>query len=95
VSSRGVYLEPSTNSVVEYNAIIDLLRDTISHGVRYLEFLLDSHLVVFQLDDTYQIRYPTLLRCFLQVRLLEQYFDFITYNHIPRSSNQVSNAFSN
>ena len=38
---------------------------------------------------------PTLLRQFLQVHLLERQFDFITYYHIPRSYNHVSDAFAN
>jgi hypothetical protein len=54
VSSGGICLEPSTNNVVEYSTIIELLRDAISHGVRYLEVHLDSQLVVCQLNDSYQ-----------------------------------------
>ena len=37
----------------------------------------------------------SLLRRFLQVHLLEQQFDFITYFHIPRSYNHVFNAYAN
>jgi ribonuclease HI len=43
VSSGGVCLGPSTNNVVEYSIIIELLHDdAISHGVQYLEVHLDS-----------------------------------------------------
>jgi hypothetical protein len=38
---------------------------------------------------------PTLIRRFLWVRLLEQKFDFITYYHIIRSSNHVSDDYAN
>jgi hypothetical protein len=34
------------NNVVEYSIIIELLHDAISHGVRSLEVLLDSQLVI-------------------------------------------------
>jgi ribonuclease HI len=61
VSSGGVRLEPSMNNVAEYSIIIELLRDAISHGVRSLEVLLDSQLVVCQLNDSYHVRDPTLL----------------------------------
>jgi hypothetical protein len=70
VSSGGICLEPSTNNVAEYNVVIELLHDAISHGVRSLEVLLDSQLVVCQLNDIYYVRDPTLLRRFLWVRLL-------------------------
>ena len=39
---RGICLHPSLNNVVEYSAVIDLLRDSISHGVHSLEVRLDS-----------------------------------------------------
>jgi ribonuclease HI len=42
VSSGGIHLEPSTNNVVEYRTIIELLHDAISHGFRSLEVRLDS-----------------------------------------------------
>ena len=46
LSSGGVCLWPSSNNVVEYSVIIELLRDAISHGVLSLEVRLDSELVV-------------------------------------------------
>ena len=48
---------------------------------------LDSELVVLQLNRVYAIRNPVLLRLFLRVRLLEREFDYIEYQHIPRSLN--------
>jgi ribonuclease HI len=95
VSSGGVCLGPSTNNVDEYNTIIELLHDTISHGILSLEVRLDSQLVVCQLNESYHVCDPTLLRIFLWVRILERQFDFITYHHTPRSSNYVSDAYDN
>ena len=46
LSSGGVCLRPSSNNVAEYSAIIELLRDSISHGVLSLEVHLDLELVV-------------------------------------------------
>ena len=42
VSSGGVCLGPSMNNVAEYSATIELLCDTISHGIHLLEVPLDS-----------------------------------------------------
>ena len=42
LSLGGVCLRPSSNNVVEYSAIIELLRDAISHGVHSLEVRLNS-----------------------------------------------------
>ena len=72
VSSGSVCLGPSTNNVVEYSVVIELLRDAISHGIRSLEVHVDFQLVVCQLNNKYRMRDPTLLRRFLRVCLLEQ-----------------------
>ena len=37
----GVSLHPSSNNVAEYSAVIELLCDSISHGVHSLEVRLD------------------------------------------------------
>ena len=95
LSSRGVCLRPSSNNVAEYSAIIELLRDSISHGVLSLEVRLDLDLVVSQLNGLYHVRDPTLLRRFLQVRLLERKFDNITYIHIPINNHQVADSYAN
>jgi ribonuclease HI len=65
VSSCSVCIGPSTNSVADYSVIIELLHDAISHGILSLDVLLDSQLVVCQLNDGYRVRDPTLLRRFL------------------------------
>ena len=46
LSSGGLCLRPSSNNVAEYSVVIELLRDSILHGVLSLEVLLDSKLVV-------------------------------------------------
>ena len=46
LSSGDVCLQPSSNNVAEYSAVIELLRDAILHGVLSLEVRLDSELVV-------------------------------------------------
>ena len=71
LSSGGVCLRPSSNNVVEYSVVIELLRDAISHGVLSLEVRLDSQLVVSQLNGSYRIKDPILLQRLLGVRLLE------------------------
>ena len=94
LSLGGVCLPPSSNNVVEYSAIIELLRDSILHGVLSLKVRIDSELVVSQLNGLYHVRDLTLLRRFLCVRLLERQFDNITYIHVPRI-NQFTDSYAN
>ena len=93
--SWGVCLRPSSNNVVEYSVVIELLHDAISHGIQSLKVHLDSQLVVSQSNGVYRIRDPTLLRRLLQVMLLEQQFEHITYIHIPRIYNHVVDSYAN
>jgi ribonuclease HI len=95
VSLQGVCLGRATNNIAEYSAVIELLVDAISLGIRHLVVRLDSQLVVLQLSNIYSIRSPTLLRVYLRIRLLERYFDHIEYQHIPRCLNSLTDALEN
>ena len=77
------------------SVVIEILCDSISHGIHSLEVRLDSQLVISQLNGLYRIRDPTLLRRFLHVRLLKRQFENITYIHVPRVFNQVVDSYAN
>ena len=55
VASRGACLGPAINNVEEYRVVIELLWDSLLHGITHLEFRLESQLVVFQLNGSYQV----------------------------------------
>jgi hypothetical protein len=55
ISLQGVFLGRATNNIAEYSAIIELLTDVISLGIRQLVVQLDSQLVVLQLSNIYTI----------------------------------------
>jgi ribonuclease HI len=95
LSSRGICLGDTTNNVVEYSAVIELLRDSLSLGISLLRVYLDAQLVVSQLNRIYWVHDPTLHRRFRRVRLLERNFDCITYFHVPRSLNQITDTLAN
>jgi ribonuclease HI len=71
LSSGGICLGDATNNVAKYNAVLELLRDALSHGISHLWVYLYAHLVVSQLNGVYLIYDPTLHQRFLRVRLLE------------------------
>jgi ribonuclease HI len=55
ISLQGVFLGRATNNIAEYSAVIELLTDAISLGIRQLVVRLDSQLVVLQLSNIYTI----------------------------------------
>jgi ribonuclease HI len=95
LSSGGICLGDTTNHVAEYSAVIELLRDALSLGISRLRVYRDAQLVVSQLNRIYRVHDPTLHRRFLRVRLLERNFDYITYFHVPRSLNQITDTLAN
>jgi ribonuclease HI len=95
LSSRGICLGDTTNNVVEYSAVIEFLRDALSSGISRLRVYLDAQLVVSWLNRIYRVHDPNLHRQFLRVRLLERNFDYITYFHVPRSLNQITDTLAN
>jgi len=94
VSMHGVSLDQTTNNIVEYSAVIELLPESISFWIQSLIVRLDSELVVLQHNRVYAIRNPVLLRLFLRVRLLEREFNYIEYHHIPRCLNTLADAIA-
>ena len=95
LSSGGIFLGDTTNNVAEYSAVVELLRDALSLGISHLWVYLDAQLVVSQLNRVYQVHEPTLHRRFLRVCLLECNFDYITYFHVPRRLNQITDTLAN
>ena len=55
LSSGSTCLGPSTNNIVEYSAIIELLLDAISHGIQHMVVRLDSQLAALQLNGQYRV----------------------------------------
>ena len=92
---QGVCLGRTTNNVAEYSAVIELLAEAVDLGIRELVVNLDSQLVVHQLNGRYSVRDQRILRLYLRVRLLELNFDYITYQHIPRRLNTLTDALAN
>jgi ribonuclease HI len=93
--SSGICLGSATNNQAEYTVVIGLLADAQHHRIRHLSIFLDSQLVVLQLNNVYRVRDPCLFRKYLQVRLLSRHFDFITFTHIPRQLNQITDNLAN
>jgi ribonuclease HI len=95
LSSGGICLGDATNNVVEYSIVLELLLDALSHAISHLRVYLDTQLVVSWLNGVYHIYDPTLHQRLLRVCLLERIFDYITYIHVPRRLNQITDTRAN
>ena len=95
VSIHGICLDRTTNNIIEYGAVIELLPDAITFGIHRLIVRLDSQLVILNLNGVYYFRSDSMLRMFFRARLLEREFDYIEYQHIPRNLNTLTYALTN
>jgi ribonuclease HI len=93
--SSSICLGSTTNNQAEYTAVIGLLANAQHHRIRHLSVFLDSQLIILQLNNVYRVCDPCLFRKYLQVRILSQHFDFITFTHIPRQLNQITDNLAN
>ena len=95
ISFGSACLGSATNNIAEYYVVIKLLSNANSLGIRQLLVHLDSQLIVSQLNGIYRVHDPNLLQKYLRIKPLECNFKYITYVHIPRSLNWVTDALEN
>ena len=95
IELQGICLGRTTKNVAEYSAVIELLIKAITLSISALDVNLDSQIVVLQLNRHYSVRNPHILRLYLRVHLLERHFDYITYQHIPRQINGLTDTVDN
>ena len=95
LDTRGIFLSRTANNIVEYETVIALMNNTSTLGICSLVVRLDSELIILRLTSHYSIRNPVLYRKYLRVRLLECWFDAISYEHIPRELNSLADSLPN
>jgi ribonuclease HI len=91
----GKYLGETTNNVAEYTGLIIGLKRAKAMGLRELEVLADSELVVRQLSGEYQVKADHLRPLFEEARSLLAGFPDVELRHIPREENQQADDMSN
>ncbi len=95
VAKIGKFLGDSTNNVAEYMGLILGLKRAKAMGIKELEVLSDSELLVKQLAGEYAVKADHLRPLHDEARALLQGFQWIQVRHIPREENAQADAMSN
>jgi ribonuclease HI len=99
VTEFGKAIGDATNNVAEYTAVIEALQFMKTHKhdeTLHIEFVLDSQLVVNQLNGTFKIKDSKLRELAFHIRHLEQEVGgTITYSSVPREQNKRADFFVN
>ena len=85
---------PSSNNVAEYEALINGLCIAIELGIRWLDVRGDSQLVIDQVMKESSCHNTKMAAYCRQVRQLEEKFDGLELNHIPRHLNEATDALA-
>ena len=78
----------ATNNEAEYRAAIAGLEAALALGARDVELVMDSELVVRQLNMRYKVRNPSLRRLFGRIKDLQWRFASFQVRHVRREENR-------
>jgi ribonuclease HI len=95
VAKIGKFLGESTNNVAEYMGLILGLKRAKAMGIKELEVLSDSELLVKQLHGDYAVKAEHLRPLHDEAQSLIKGFSWIQIRHIPREENGQADAMSN
>ncbi len=95
IKQGGKFLGTCTNNEAEYIALILGLATAKAEGIKLLECILDSELIVQQLRGIYKVKSPKLKELYAKVKNLERNFEYIQYRHVKRKFNKEADAMVN
>ena len=84
--------EEATNNTTEYEGLLAGLRIAAELGIKKLIIRGDSQLVVRQVNKDYQS--PLMEAYVEEVRRLEEHFDGLQTEHVPRAENSIADHLS-
>ena len=85
----------ATNNEAEYRAAIAGLEAALALGARDVELVMDSELVVRQLNLRYKVRNPALRRLFGRIKDLQWRFASFEVRHVRREQNRRADELAN
>lgn len=75
-----------TNNQAEYQGLIEALKLALEFTKDEITCILDSELIVKQLNNEYTVRNTKLLELFLEVKKLQEKFKKVNYQHVKRNN---------
>jgi len=91
----GEALQPTTNNVAEYTAVVRALERVAELGARRVRMMMDSQLVVRQLNGNYRVKHADMIPLYRRVLDLIQRFESVTFEHVPREQNVEADRLAN
>lgn len=95
LDARGESIGVATNNVAEYSGLIAGLTKAVELGVKDLEVVSDSELVVRQMTGEYRVKHAGLKPLFLKASRLADRIGKVRYRAVRREQNQLADQLVN
>jgi ribonuclease HI len=89
IESFGKYLGVTTNNQAEYSAVVAGLKAAEKYQPQKVDFILDSELVVNQLNGIYRVKHGELRVLYDEIQKLIGDLQ-VSFKHVLRSQNQLA-----
>jgi ribonuclease HI len=95
LAAHGETIGIATNNVAEYSALIAGLEKAVELGVRDVEVVSDSELMVKQMRGEYRVKNEALRELSLQAARLAREVGTVTYTAVRREHNELADRLVN
>lgn len=89
------YIGETTNNQAEYRALLAAIERAKELEVEEIDFVLDSELVVKQMNREYKVKNPDLAPLFVKIYNATMNFKKVTFRHVRREMNKEADALAN
>ena len=95
LAAHGEAIGHATNNVAEYSGLVAGMTKAAELGVRELEVVSDSELLVKQMRGEYKVKNETLRVLWEEANELERRFAKVRYTAVPRAHNELADSLVN
>ena len=95
LDARGEAIGVATNNVAEYRALVEGLRRAAETGIKELEVVSDSELLVKQMRGEYRVKNRALRELSLEAARFARELDRVSYSAVPREQNELADRLVN
>ena len=92
IHEHSEFLGIHTNNYAEYRGLIAGLSFAANHGAREVEFVMDSQLVIRQMNGEYKVKSPDMLELYKDAKALASLIPSVKFSNVRRSELLIPRA---
>ena len=92
IHEQSEFLGVHTNNYAEYRGLIAGLAFAANHGAKEVEFVMDSQLVLRQMNGEYKVKSPDMLELYKDAKALASLIPSVKFSNVRRSELLIPRA---